>query len=374
MPRSADRHANPGAALRSSLLFAIVLLSTGSPGSAQRSVAASQLLPLPTGVTLPVQVTRTLRAGKVRAGTKIVAKTTQRVPVREHVYLKRGAELQGEVVTSVAGDGTVGRPAILTLQFTLLRYQKQTVPVTTKAIAIANFTDVDDTSLPATGGSDRGNASEASWTTRQVGGDEVYRSGWVGDVCDSKMRKVGYADYYGVYSLPTKPPIGDGPALPRAMGVFSTTAAGLYGFDEGAALHSAGGAITLTRVGKKLLMRNGDNLLLEVLASHLEEKETDCSGTSGKTLLPYRDDSGPNEFRLRQDESRSITNTSAPFSRAGHWSGTWWINAAWSPRILCATLGFDVRFGWFPCGTRLLTTKGAVRAHETTYVDPGHNT
>lgn len=110
------------------------------------------------------------------------------------------------------------------LAVTLLRYQKQTVPVITKAVAIANFTDVDDTFLRTTGGADRGNASEASWTTSQVGGDEVYRSGWVGDVCDDRMRKVGYADYYGVYSLPTGPTEGDGPALPRAMGVFSTTA------------------------------------------------------------------------------------------------------------------------------------------------------
>jgi hypothetical protein len=53
------------------------------------------------------------------------------------------------------------------------------------------------------------------------------------------------------------------------MGVFSTTASGLYGFDEGTSLRSAGGLITLTRVGKKLLVRNGDNILLEVVPPHL---------------------------------------------------------------------------------------------------------
>jgi hypothetical protein len=212
-------------------------------------------------------LTRTLRAGKVPAGRKIVVKTTQRVPVGKYVYFKRGAALYGEVVTSIAGDGTASKPATLTIQFTLLRYGKQSVAVSTKAVAIANFTDVDDTFLPAGGGPDRGNASEASWTTRQVGGDEVYRSGWVGDVCDERMQKVGYADYYGVYSLPNKSTIKDEPSLPHAIGVFSTTAAGLYGFDEGTSLQSAGGTITLTRTAKKLLVRNGDNLLLEVLAS-----------------------------------------------------------------------------------------------------------
>jgi hypothetical protein len=266
MRNNIPRKAVPGTILRQGLLLTILVLFGGASGDAQRSVPilkSEPLQPLPAGVTLPVQLTRTLRAGKVSAGSRIVAKTTQRVPVGEHVYLKRGAALYGEVVTSIAGDGTASRPSALTIQFTLLRYGRQSVAVRTNAVAIANFTDVDDTFLPATGGPDRGNASEASWTTRQVGGDEVSRSGWVGDVCDERMRKVGYADYYGVYSLPAK---GE-PSFPHAMGVFSTTATGLYGFDEGTSLQSAGGTITLTRAAKKLLVRNGDNLLLEVLAS-----------------------------------------------------------------------------------------------------------
>jgi hypothetical protein len=33
-------------------------------------------------------------------------------------------------------------------------------------------------------------------------------------------------------------------------------------------------------------------------------------GTSRRTMFPYGDDSGRNDFRLlRQDESRSVTNT-----------------------------------------------------------------
>ena len=234
-----------------------VCASTG----AQRDVAVSRLAALSPGVTLPVQMSKSLYAGKVPVGTRIVAKTMQRVPVGEHLYLKRGAELIGVVVASSAGDKT----ASLTFEFTQLRYKNQTVPVRTKAIAIANFTDVGDTFLPMTGGADRGNASEASWTTRQVGGDEVVRSVWVGDVIGSSTLKVGYADYWGVYSLPVTPSACDGLALPRAIGVFSTTAAGLYGFDEGMELHSEGGTITLTRAGGRVLMRDGDHLLLEVM-------------------------------------------------------------------------------------------------------------
>jgi hypothetical protein len=118
--------------------------------------------------------------------------------------------------------------------------------------------EVEATRLPATEGTDAG-VAESSWTTRQVGGEGVYRSGGVGDVDNGQLRKVGYADHDGVYSLPREPPTGDGPSLPRAMGVFSTTAAGLYGFERG-------GTITLSVIGKKLLIRNGDNMLLEVMA------------------------------------------------------------------------------------------------------------
>jgi hypothetical protein len=245
------------------VLLAVVSGFADSATGAQRGVAVSRLVALSPGVTLPVQLSRSLYAGKVPVGTRIVAKTTQRVPVGEDLYLKRGAELIGVVVASSAEDKGAGRPATLTFEFTQLRYGKQTVPVRTKAIAIANFTDVGETFLPVTGGADRGNASEASWTTKQVGGDEVVRSGWVGDVVGSRMETVGYADYWGVYSLPMTL-LGDG-TLPRAMGVFSTTAAGLYGFDKGTELHSAGGRITLMRAGGRVLIRSGDNLLLEVM-------------------------------------------------------------------------------------------------------------
>jgi hypothetical protein len=54
--------------------------------------------------------------------------------------------------------------------------------------------------------------------------------------------------------------------IPRAMGVFSTTAKGLYGYDEGAQMESSGGAITITNPGGQAVIRAGDHLLLEVVA------------------------------------------------------------------------------------------------------------
>ena len=232
---------------------------------AQREAAVSELQALPPGVTLPVKLGRWLRAGKVQVGTAFVVKTTQRVPVSEDTYLKAGAELDGEVVASTAGNRNSSTPATLSIRFTRLRYGKWSIPVRTKAIAIANFMDVDYAYLPADGGPDMGIVSQANWTTKQVGGDSVVRTGWIGPVVGPGLGKVGNADYYGVYSLP-QPSLNDGPPFPRALGVFSTTAEGLYGFDHGSELRSADGTITVTAPGKSLVLRNGDNLLLEVIS------------------------------------------------------------------------------------------------------------
>src|SRR5271170_3649149 len=238
----------------------LVCVFTFSGAMAQRGSAVAELEVLPRGVTLPVQLGRALRAGKVKVGAQIVVKTTQRVPVGENAYINAGAELDGEIVASVAGSGTVSTPATLSIRFTRLRYGKHSVPVKTKAIAIANFMQVTDTQLPVDGGPDMGNTNEADWTTRQVGGEVIVRTGWLGPVVGNNTQKVGYADRDGVYSLPAPAPDG-GPAFPRAMGVFSTTAAGLYGFARGSTLQSADGTITVTGPGKSLVLRNGNNLL-----------------------------------------------------------------------------------------------------------------
>jgi hypothetical protein len=47
------------------------------------SHAVVELQPLRPGITLPVAMGRTLRAGKVKPGTVFKVKTTQRIPVSE---------------------------------------------------------------------------------------------------------------------------------------------------------------------------------------------------------------------------------------------------------------------------------------------------
>src|ERR1700722_12376723 len=168
MCRTVDRRAGSSSGWTGVLLIAS-LLSCGRASSVaqsapvasnttkaeQRSVSVAKLEPLPAGVTLPVRLGRTLRAGKTRVGLTFVVKTTQRVPVTNTSYLNRGAELEGKVVASVAGDGTAASPAVLSIEFTTLRYRKQTVAVATRAIAIANFVQGGETFFPAPGGGAR---------------------------------------------------------------------------------------------------------------------------------------------------------------------------------------------------------------------------
>lgn len=249
------------------ILFTLGLLSAPSFATEQSEAKPESvqqtLQPLAPGLTLPIELLHGLKAGQTKPGTPITGFTTQRIPLTPGTYLPRGVKVTGTVIASSAPDKKAGHPAVLTLHFDTLRYGQQTVPLHTQALAIANFTSVEDTFSPASDPSDKGNPSPANWTTSQVGGDEVFRSGWVGPVYDGGMQRVGSADFYGVYA---DPPAGaTGPAaIPRAIGVFSTTVQGLYGFDLTDKLSFSENNITVTANGN-LTLRSGDNLLLKVL-------------------------------------------------------------------------------------------------------------
>jgi hypothetical protein len=236
-------------------LLALAMHAEGKPR------AGEHLRPLPAGIFLPVEMNESVRAGKIPVGTTVDAHITQRVPIGPGEYLDKRARIVGSVVSSITGQGA--QPSELQIRFNLLSYRGQTVPVRVRVLAVASLMEVSATALPMSAATDR-NATAASWTTRQVGGDEVYRSGWVGDVCDYVMRKVGYADFNGVYSLPAPLPDRTS-ALPRAMGVFSTQARGLYGFEQDATLASTDGVRDLRSTTKRAALSWGDNILLEVV-------------------------------------------------------------------------------------------------------------
>ncbi len=242
-------------------LFGLGLLGTGCPARAQNGKAVQAVTALPAGQTLPVALSRGLRAGGVSPGTPVIGYVTQRVPLSADTYLPAGAQVLGTVVASSRADGA--HAARLSLRFTMLKLHGTDTPLRVKGLAVANFTDVNDTHVPVNGIADRQTPGPANWTTRQIGGDVLMRSGWMGELDNGAMQPVGFADFNGIYAGKRQARVGA--TLPRALGAFSAEAQGLYGFGEGAVLLVSDDELTVTSPGK-LVLRRGDELLLQVLA------------------------------------------------------------------------------------------------------------
>jgi hypothetical protein len=212
--------------------------------------SAEKLTPLPKGTSLPVLLARGLDARHVRVGEPLRARLTQRVPLGNGAYLSQKAEVTGTVV---ACDG-----ASLTLRFDRLHLGKQEEPIEVRLRAAAHWLDVHNSQLPE-GATDRATSDPANWTTKQIGGDEVYRSAGSGKVYDQYSQPVGFADLYGVYEPPA---VAGGTA--RAMGPFSTTSAGIYDL-PGIEIASGGGEgkpIVLRLISPKWQLHDGTALLL----------------------------------------------------------------------------------------------------------------
>ena len=217
------------------------------------SKPASHLVAPPVGATLPIALTRTVKSGHVVVGQPITARFIQRVQVSANSDLPDKVEVVGKVVSY--------GPSSLSILFTEIRWRGQTVPIHLRLVSAASSYNVFQTTMPV-GGTDRSTSSPADWTTRQVGGDEVYRSAGWGKVYDQYSQPVGYADLHGVYQDPSS--AGE-PAY--AMGPFSTTATGLHGL-TGFSIASVGAAdvpITFSVSKPKWQIASGSALLLKVV-------------------------------------------------------------------------------------------------------------
>lgn len=232
-------------------LILFLALSVVLPGYASKQV--NHLVAPPPGATLPVIVLRTLKSEDLTVGQPIVARLSQPVPVSADHYLPAKVEIVGNVVSAGASS--------IAILFTRLRWKGQTVPVHVRLVAAASSNNVFQSTLPV-GGTDRGTATQADWTTRQVGGDEVYRSAGYGSVYNRFSEPVGHADLNGVYQSPQEK--GE---LPRAMGPFSTSATGLHGLPDFSIVSPGerGKPIILALSRPKWKLATGDALLLEVV-------------------------------------------------------------------------------------------------------------
>lgn len=212
---------------------------------------AASLSAPPPGSTLPILIGKSWKAKDLRPGETITAKLIQRVAVAPNTYLPNETEIAGHVVTA--------NPTTISILFTGLRWKTEMVPIHVRLVAAASAFNEEQTKAPV--GGTRGTDSSADWTTRQIGGDEVYRSDSAGKVYDQAKKSVGFANLMGVYANPKTPG-----GLPRAIGPFSTNAKGLYGFPH-LTLVSAGDngtPIVLQATDSDGEVPSGSTLLLEV--------------------------------------------------------------------------------------------------------------
>jgi hypothetical protein len=177
--------------------------------------------------------------------------------------IRVGSHVEGRVLQAGANaDGT----SSLRMKFDVLRGDRHELPISTSLRALAGPVEVQNAGLPIH--SPVAAETQSTWTTVQVGGDDVYRGG--GHVVHGE-REVGEPVAGGVMtelaSIPVPGCEKDSAGRRLALWIFSSTACGAYGFGK-LSIEKAGdtdpiGEIVL-RGKKNIHLRQGSALLLIV--------------------------------------------------------------------------------------------------------------
>jgi hypothetical protein len=238
-----------------SVWFLAAILALVAPAEAQNE--------LPEGTILPISLDKSLDAGKVHPGQQIQAAIMQNIP---GTPIRRGAKVLGHVVSATS---QANGQANLEFCFDTVKSHGHTIPVKTNLRALASYLEVEEAQIPEDMSS-RGLTPE-TWTTQQIGGDQVYRGG--GPVAVG-LTAVGEPTPYGVlgdprnqYGSHCRGVVGNA-ARPQAFWLFSTDACGVFGYPNLRIEHSGrtdpAGTIVLASDHGKLLLRVGSGMLLRV--------------------------------------------------------------------------------------------------------------
>jgi hypothetical protein len=221
---------------------------------------------VPEGTILPVSLNKGLNVRTAHPGQEIRAKVMEDVP---GTTIRRRADVIGHVVeVNSSGNG----PARLALRFDTVVSHGQSVPIRTNLRALASFVEIEGAQVPEEMAS-RG-LNPQTWTTEQIGGDQVYRGG--GPVAVG-ITTVGEPTPYGVLGVPRvqtgqkcRGVVADA-NQPQAMWLFSTDACGVYGYAniriEHAGRTDPAGIIVLVSENGKLRLQSGSGMLLRVQKS-----------------------------------------------------------------------------------------------------------
>jgi hypothetical protein len=249
--RITSNHLNQQALMtRMTLLTAILCVS---------AMACAQ--EIPPGTALPLVLTSTLDAAKVKPEQPVSGRIEQDVPLASGAKIRAGSRVNGRVLQAgINADGS----SYIRLRFDQVRAKGHDIPVTTSLRALASWWAVQNAQLPSY--APRRGEAAANWTTTQVGGDVVYRGG--GHVMHGE-EVVGAPAYRGVLAeLISAPeagcPTGSG-GKRLALWVFASSACGAYGFDDLRIAHAGDtepvGEIVL-QSNRNLQVRGGSGMLL----------------------------------------------------------------------------------------------------------------
>ena len=217
----------------------------------------------PSGTIIPISLDTSLNIAKIHPGQLIQATVMQDIP---GTAIHRRAKVQGHVVKvgATAYDQTK-----VEICFDTVKLDGQMVPLKANLRALASFVEVQEAQVPEEMSSE--GLSPLTWTTQQIGGDQVYRGG--GPVA-AGMTTVGEVTPWGVLVVPHAQPgqpcrgaLGENNG-PQAMWLFSSDACGVYGFSniriEDAGRSNPAGTIVIFSTNGELKLGSGTGLLLEV--------------------------------------------------------------------------------------------------------------
>jgi hypothetical protein len=194
---------------------------------------------VPTSTTIPVVFTRTLNAAKAKVGDEVTVKTTQISQLADGRQLPKGTTLLGHVTEARAFsfDPTpyaAQQPSFLSIKIDRVVTAEGTMPISVSVRALASTFDSDAASRPH-----YTDDTDMLGTMVEVGGDASYYP-ISKEVVNRDGDIVGYHRKDGVYGhlLPSEYRSRyasfdcDGSQTEQAVGIFSPSACGLYGFDS----------------------------------------------------------------------------------------------------------------------------------------------
>jgi hypothetical protein len=223
---------------------------------------------VPDSTVLPARLDTDISSRKTKPGQVITARVMQDVPLPGDAKIPAGSKLAGEVTAVQPASGSDG--GTISFRFDTLRLPNGTVRLTLHLRAIASMWEVSHAQMPR---SFDPTLNENSWTTVQIGGDIVNRTG--GSV-RNRSGIVGKPVVNGVLARldpnPGRGCRGDGTGeRPQALWLFSTDACGTYDLQDltiARADHnppdSATAEITLHSTKGDVDVKRGGGLLLRV--------------------------------------------------------------------------------------------------------------